>query len=152
MTEQEALAALRGDDVAEAARAANVLWQMWHRSGDARLDGLLREFVYEIDADDYEAPCDVANTADDLLPPPPTMDEILANCRRMPLPGEIRPRYAVDDDNLEDVGEEEGDDGAEMTQRRREIRRRLTANAAKATRERMTANAAAAITSGYPIL
>src|SRR3979409_1240344 len=42
MTESEALTALRGDDAAEAARAADALWQMWHRAGDPRLDGLLR--------------------------------------------------------------------------------------------------------------
>ena len=45
MTESEALTALRGDDAAEAARAADALWQMWHRSGDPRLDGLLRDGV-----------------------------------------------------------------------------------------------------------
>jgi Flp pilus assembly protein TadD len=55
MTEQEALAALRGDDVAEAARAANVLWQMWHRSGDARLDGLLREGTEAMERQDLVA-------------------------------------------------------------------------------------------------
>ena len=37
MTEREALTALRGDDIAQAARAAQILWQMWHRSGDPRL-------------------------------------------------------------------------------------------------------------------
>jgi len=55
MTEQEALAALRGDDVAEAARAANVLWQMWHRCGDARLDGLLREGIEATERQDLVA-------------------------------------------------------------------------------------------------
>jgi len=45
MTESEALAALRGDDAAEAARAADALWHMWHRSGDPRLDGLLRDGI-----------------------------------------------------------------------------------------------------------
>ena len=43
MTEREALEALRGDDPALAARAAETLWQMWHRSGDPRLDRLLRD-------------------------------------------------------------------------------------------------------------
>jgi tetratricopeptide (TPR) repeat protein len=52
MTEREALAALQGDDVAEAARAANALWQMWHRSGDARLDGLLREGIEAMERQD----------------------------------------------------------------------------------------------------
>jgi tetratricopeptide (TPR) repeat protein len=42
MTEREALAALKGDDAALAAGAADSLWQMWHRSGDPRLDDLLR--------------------------------------------------------------------------------------------------------------
>jgi tetratricopeptide (TPR) repeat protein len=55
MTEHEALAALQGDDVAEAARAANALWQMWHRSGDARLDGLLREGIEAMERQDLPA-------------------------------------------------------------------------------------------------
>jgi tetratricopeptide (TPR) repeat protein len=41
MTEREALAVLRGDDPARAARAANALWQMWHQSGRSELDALL---------------------------------------------------------------------------------------------------------------
>jgi tetratricopeptide (TPR) repeat protein len=41
MTEREALAVLRGDDPAHAARAANALWQMWHQSGRSELDALL---------------------------------------------------------------------------------------------------------------
>jgi tetratricopeptide (TPR) repeat protein len=52
MTEREALAALRGDDVAEAARAAEALWKMWHRSGDARLDGLLQEGIDAMERQD----------------------------------------------------------------------------------------------------
>jgi tetratricopeptide (TPR) repeat protein len=55
MTEHEALAVLQGDDVAEAARAANALWQMWHRSGDARLDGLLREGIEAMERQDLPA-------------------------------------------------------------------------------------------------
>lgn len=43
MTEPEALAALRGADPVRAARAANALWEMWHRSGDPQLDALLRQ-------------------------------------------------------------------------------------------------------------
>jgi len=35
----------------QAARAAETLWQMWHRSGDPRLDGLLGE---GIDADERQ--------------------------------------------------------------------------------------------------
>ena len=52
MTEREALTALRGDDIAQAARAAEVLWQMWHRSGDARLDALLQEGIEAMQGDD----------------------------------------------------------------------------------------------------
>lgn len=52
MTEREALAALRGDDPAAAARAANTLWQMWHRAGDARLDRLLREGIEAMEGQD----------------------------------------------------------------------------------------------------
>ena len=55
MTEREALTALRGDDVAEAARAANTLWQMWHRSGNARLDSLLREGIEAMERQDLVA-------------------------------------------------------------------------------------------------
>ena len=43
MTELQALEALRGDNPALAARAAETLWQMWHRSGDPRFDRLLRD-------------------------------------------------------------------------------------------------------------
>jgi tetratricopeptide (TPR) repeat protein len=45
MTELQALEALRGDDPALAARAAETLWQMWHRSGDPRFDRLLRDGI-----------------------------------------------------------------------------------------------------------
>ena len=45
MTEDEALAALRGADAAAAARAAETLWSMWHRSGDPQLDALLRQGI-----------------------------------------------------------------------------------------------------------
>jgi len=45
MTEREALEALRGDDTAEAARAAETLWLMWHRSGNPVLDRLLRDGI-----------------------------------------------------------------------------------------------------------
>jgi tetratricopeptide (TPR) repeat protein len=55
MTESEALTALRGDDVAQAARAAAVLWQMWHRSGDPRLDGLLQEGIEAMERQDLPA-------------------------------------------------------------------------------------------------
>jgi tetratricopeptide (TPR) repeat protein len=55
MTEREALTALRGDDVARAARAAEALWQMWHRSGDPRLDGLLEEGIEAMERQDLPA-------------------------------------------------------------------------------------------------
>jgi len=55
MTEREALTALRGDDVAEAARAAATLWEMWHRSGDARLDALLQEGIEAMQREDLPA-------------------------------------------------------------------------------------------------
>src|SRR6267378_3004101 len=45
MTEREALAALQGDDPGRAARAAAALWQLWHQSGDPRLDALLLEGI-----------------------------------------------------------------------------------------------------------
>ena len=55
MTECEALTALRGDDVALVARAAEFLWQMWHRSGDPRLDGLLQEGIEAMERQDLPA-------------------------------------------------------------------------------------------------
>ncbi len=55
MTEREALAALRSDDVAQAAGAADVLRQMWHRSGDPRLDGLLQEGIEAMERQDLSA-------------------------------------------------------------------------------------------------
>jgi tetratricopeptide (TPR) repeat protein len=45
MTEPEALSTLKGDDPVRAARAAAALWEMWHRSGDPRLDSLLRQGI-----------------------------------------------------------------------------------------------------------
>src|SRR5688572_5856838 len=45
MTEAEALAVLKGDDAVQAARAAALLWQTWHASGDAALDALLRQGI-----------------------------------------------------------------------------------------------------------
>ena len=57
MTEEEALAVLRGDDPMCAARAAAALWQHWHQSGDPRLDALLLEGV-EAPPPEAEAPPD----------------------------------------------------------------------------------------------
>lgn len=45
MTEREALLALKGDDPAAAAQAEAELWQMWHQSGDPRIDALLAEGI-----------------------------------------------------------------------------------------------------------
>jgi tetratricopeptide (TPR) repeat protein len=45
MTEAEALAALRDDDPARAARAEAALWEMWCRSGMAEVDRLLQRGV-----------------------------------------------------------------------------------------------------------
>ena len=55
MTEEEALRTLRGDDVAAAAHAADALWGMWHRSGDARLDGMLRDGIEAMERQDLDA-------------------------------------------------------------------------------------------------
>ncbi len=55
MTEHEALSVLQGDDVARAARAAAALWEMWHRSGDPRLDALLREGIGALERRDLGA-------------------------------------------------------------------------------------------------
>lgn len=55
MTEREALTTLRGHDVGQAARAAGILWQMWHRSGDPRLDGLLQEGIEAMERQDLPA-------------------------------------------------------------------------------------------------
>ncbi len=55
MTEAEALAALRGDDPAEAGRAAAGLWQMWHQSGDPELDALLRQGIDAIERQELQA-------------------------------------------------------------------------------------------------
>lgn len=52
VTEREALAVLRGTDPAQAARAADVLWQMWHRSGDPRADALLRQGLEAMERQD----------------------------------------------------------------------------------------------------
>lgn len=50
MTEKQALAALRGEDPALAARAAAALWQMWHQSGQPELDALLRQGMEAMEA------------------------------------------------------------------------------------------------------
>ena len=45
MNESEALAVLRGGDAVAAARAADLLWGLWHRSGDAQVDAVLRQGI-----------------------------------------------------------------------------------------------------------
>ena len=50
MTEREALDVLRAADPVRAARAAAALWEMWHRSGRADLDALLREGIEAMEA------------------------------------------------------------------------------------------------------
>src|SRR5713101_8127619 len=49
MTEGEALAALRGNDPALAARAEATLWQIWCRSGIPEVDALLRQGIEAIE-------------------------------------------------------------------------------------------------------
>ena len=45
MTEDEAFAALRGDDAGLARRAEAALWELWHRAGDPDVDALLRRGI-----------------------------------------------------------------------------------------------------------
>ncbi len=54
MTEREALAALRGDDPALAARAETALWAMWTRSADAEVNALMRDGVAAMQARRFE--------------------------------------------------------------------------------------------------
>ena len=55
MTEAEALAALRGDDRARAARAEAALWAMWSRSGRAELDARLAEAIAAMERREFAA-------------------------------------------------------------------------------------------------
>src|SRR5207244_3999629 len=55
MTERDALGALRGEDPVAAARAAAVLWNMWHRSGDAHLDAILPGGIAAMEQQDLAA-------------------------------------------------------------------------------------------------
>src|SRR5262249_60991553 len=50
-----ALPSFRGDDVAGAARPPVALWGMWHRSGAARLDGMLRGGIEAMERQDLDA-------------------------------------------------------------------------------------------------
>ncbi len=55
MTEREALSALQSDDLVRAGRAAAALWEMWHRSGEPRLDALLRDGIEAIERQELPA-------------------------------------------------------------------------------------------------
>ena len=55
MTERDALGVLRGEDPVAAARAAAVLWNMWHRSGDAHLDAILAGGIAAMEQQDLVA-------------------------------------------------------------------------------------------------
>jgi tetratricopeptide (TPR) repeat protein len=50
VTEREALAALRGDDAAAAARAEAALWAMWTRSADPDINTLMRAGISAMEA------------------------------------------------------------------------------------------------------
>jgi tetratricopeptide (TPR) repeat protein len=52
MTEEEALAMLRGDDPASVARAEAELWTMWCRSGVEDIDALLQNGVQAMEQND----------------------------------------------------------------------------------------------------
>jgi tetratricopeptide (TPR) repeat protein len=45
---------LGGGDAAKAARAAAALWEIWHRSGDAGLDALLRDGIEAMERQDND--------------------------------------------------------------------------------------------------
>src|SRR5688572_26445953 len=50
VNQDDALKALRGDDPTLAARAAETLWTMWHRSGTAKIDAMLYEGIVALQA------------------------------------------------------------------------------------------------------
>jgi tetratricopeptide (TPR) repeat protein len=52
VTESEALKVLRGSDATRAARAAELLWALWHRSGDPALDAVLRQGIEAMERQD----------------------------------------------------------------------------------------------------
>jgi tetratricopeptide (TPR) repeat protein len=54
MTEQEALAVLRGDEPGSAARAETALWEMWCQSGISEVDGLLRDGIHAMERQDLD--------------------------------------------------------------------------------------------------
>jgi tetratricopeptide (TPR) repeat protein len=55
VTEDEAVQALRSDDPATAAAAANTLWELWHVSGDPEIDRLLRRGIASMERGDLLA-------------------------------------------------------------------------------------------------
>ena len=55
MNEEVALGVLRGDDPVGAAKAANGLWALWHRSGDPQLDSILRQGIEAMEKQDLDA-------------------------------------------------------------------------------------------------
>ena len=54
MNESDALQALRGDDAALAAKAAETLWTLWHRSGDSKIDAMLYKGIVTMQAQKYD--------------------------------------------------------------------------------------------------
>jgi tetratricopeptide (TPR) repeat protein len=55
MTQEEALATLRGPDPEAAARAEAVLWDLWCRSGRAAVDALLRRGIEAMERGELES-------------------------------------------------------------------------------------------------
>ena len=53
MSEAEDLAALRGPDASQAARAAAALWQRWHQAPDAAMRTLLREGIEAMERQEF---------------------------------------------------------------------------------------------------
>jgi tetratricopeptide (TPR) repeat protein len=68
MTEQEALSVLRGDDPVRAANAAAALWQMWHQSGEPKLDALLRHGIESMERQQLPEADDVFTRLIDVAP------------------------------------------------------------------------------------
>ena len=55
MTERDALVVLSSQDPVAAARAASLLWNMWHRSGDRHLDAILAGGIAAMERQDLAA-------------------------------------------------------------------------------------------------
>lgn len=68
MTESEALEVLRGDDPVRAANAAAKLWQMWHHSGQPKLDDLLRQGIEAMESQRLSEAEDVFTRLVDVAP------------------------------------------------------------------------------------